>query len=37
VVLSRQQVLYYFFTIVAVAPVAITVVGVAIWWRRKKL
>ncbi len=37
VVLSRQQVLYYFFTIVAVAPIAITVVGVAIWWRRKKL
>jgi ABC-type uncharacterized transport system involved in gliding motility auxiliary subunit len=37
VVLSRQQVLYYFFTIVAVAPIAITVAGVAIWWRRKKL
>ena len=37
VVLSRQQILYYLFTIVAVAPIAITVVGVAIWWRRKKL
>jgi len=37
VVLSREQVLYYFFTIVAVAPLAITIVGVAIWWRRKKL
>jgi len=37
VVLSRQQVLYYFFTIVAIAPIAITVAGVAIWWRRKKL
>ena len=36
-VLSRQQSLYYFFTIVAIAPIAICVAGVAIWWRRKKL
>jgi ABC-type uncharacterized transport system involved in gliding motility auxiliary subunit len=37
VVLSRQQVMYYLLTIVAVAPLAITATGVAIWWRRKKL
>jgi len=37
VVLSHQQVMYYLLTIVAVAPLAITATGVAIWWRRKKL
>ena len=37
VILSPQQVFLYFWTIVALAPVAITVVGVGIWWRRKKL
>ena len=37
VILTPQQVFYYFWTIVALAPVAITVVGVGIWWRRKKL
>jgi gliding motility-associatede transport system auxiliary component len=37
VVLSPQQVRYYFWSIVAFAPVAISVVGVGIWARRKKL
>ncbi|MFQ5877966.1 MAG: GldG family protein [Acidobacteriota bacterium] len=36
-VLSPQQVFYYFWTIVAVAPVAIAAVGVGIWLRRKRL
>lgn len=36
-VLTRQQVFFYFWTIVAVAPIAIIVVGVGIWVRRKKL
>lgn len=37
VILSPQQVRYYFWSIVAFAPVTIAVVGVGIWWRRKKL
>ena len=37
VVLSPQQAFYYFWTIVALAPVIITAVGVVIWVRRKKL
>jgi ABC-type uncharacterized transport system involved in gliding motility auxiliary subunit len=37
VILSPQEVFYYFWTIVALAPMAITVVGVGIWWRRRKL
>ncbi|MBI1951006.1 MAG: GldG family protein [Acidobacteria bacterium] len=36
-ILSGQQVRYYFWSIVAFAPVTIAVVGVGIWWRRKKL
>jgi ABC-type uncharacterized transport system involved in gliding motility auxiliary subunit len=36
-VLTGTQALYYFWTIVALAPVAITVVGVGIWVRRKRL
>ena len=35
-ILSRQEILYYL-VVVAVAPIAIAVVGVGIWWRRKKL
>jgi ABC-type uncharacterized transport system involved in gliding motility auxiliary subunit len=37
VILTPQQVRYYFWSIVAMAPIAITVVGVGIWARRKKL
>ncbi|MEK7283589.1 MAG: Gldg family protein [Acidobacteriota bacterium] len=37
VILSPQQVRYYFWSIVAFAPVTIAVVGIGIWWRRKKL
>ena len=36
-VLSRAQILYYFWSIVAVAPLGIATIGVAIWWRRKRL
>ena len=36
-ILSPAQVFYYFWTIVAVAPLLITIVGVFIWWRRKRL
>ena len=36
-ILSPAQVFYYFWTIVAVAPIAIAAAGVAIWWRRKRL
>ncbi|HYV85516.1 MAG TPA: DUF4350 domain-containing protein [Patescibacteria group bacterium] len=37
VILSPAQVFYYFWTIVAVAPILIAAVGVTIWWRRKRL
>jgi ABC-type uncharacterized transport system involved in gliding motility auxiliary subunit len=37
VILTPQQVRAYFLTMVAVAPIAITVVGVGIWLRRRKL
>lgn len=37
VVLTSQQAFFYFWTIVAFAPLAITVAGVGIWMRRKKL
>ncbi len=37
VILSPQEVFYYFWTIVALAPLAIAVAGVGIWWRRRKL
>jgi ABC-type uncharacterized transport system involved in gliding motility auxiliary subunit len=37
VILSPAQVFYYFWTIVAIAPILIAVVGVTIWWRRKRL
>lgn len=36
-ILSPAQVFYYFWTIVAVAPAAIAMGGVAIWWRRRRL
>jgi gliding motility-associatede transport system auxiliary component len=36
-VLSPAQMFYYFWTIVAVAPLGIAATGVAIWWRRKRL
>jgi len=36
-VLSRQQMFFYLWSIVAVAPLAVIVVGVGIWVRRKKL
>jgi ABC-type uncharacterized transport system involved in gliding motility auxiliary subunit len=36
-VLSAAQVFYYFWSIVAVAPIGIAAIGVAIWWRRKRL
>jgi hypothetical protein len=36
-VLTSQQASFYFFTIVAFAPLAITVAGVGIWMRRKRL
>jgi len=36
-VLSAGQVFYYFWSIVAVAPIGIAAIGVAIWWRRKRL
>jgi len=36
-VLSPAQVFYYFWTIVAVGPIAIAAGGVVIWWRRKRL
>jgi ABC-type uncharacterized transport system involved in gliding motility auxiliary subunit len=36
-ILSPAQVFYYFWTIVAVAPIAIALSGVVIWWRRKRL
>jgi len=35
-ILSRAQVLYYLWSIVAVAPIGIATIGVAIWWRRKR-
>jgi len=37
VILSPAQVFYYFWTIVAIAPILIATVGVTIWWRRKRL
>jgi ABC-type uncharacterized transport system involved in gliding motility auxiliary subunit len=37
VILSPAQVFYYFWTIVAIAPILIAAVGVTIWWRRKRL
>ncbi len=37
VILSPAEVRLYFWSIVALAPVTIAVVGVGIWWRRKKL
>lgn len=37
VVLTPQQAFYYFWTIVALAPVLIASVGIGIWVRRKKL
>ncbi|HUD73067.1 MAG TPA: GldG family protein, partial [Dongiaceae bacterium] len=36
-ILSPAQIFYYFWTIVAVAPIGIAAAGVAIWWRRKRL
>jgi ABC-type uncharacterized transport system involved in gliding motility auxiliary subunit len=36
-VLSPGQVFYYFWTIVAVAPIGIALCGVGIWWRRRRL
>jgi ABC-type uncharacterized transport system involved in gliding motility auxiliary subunit len=36
-ILSPAQVFYYFWTIVAIAPILIATVGVGIWWRRKRL
>ena len=36
-ILSGPQVFYYFWTIVAIAPLCIALVGVGIWWRRKRL
>lgn len=36
-ILSAPQVFYYFWTIVAIAPLCIALVGVGIWWRRKRL
>jgi ABC-type uncharacterized transport system involved in gliding motility auxiliary subunit len=36
-ILSPAQVFYYFWTIVAVAPIAIAFGGVLIWYRRKRL
>ena len=36
-ILSGPQVFYYFWTIVAIAPLGIALVGVGIWWRRKRL
>ncbi|HXU10947.1 MAG TPA: GldG family protein [Candidatus Binatia bacterium] len=36
-ILSPAQVFYYFWTIVAIAPIMIATVGVGIWWRRKRL
>ena len=37
VILSPAQVFYYFWSIVAIAPLCIAAVGVVIWWRRKRL
>ena len=37
VILTPAQVFYYFWTIVAVLPITIAVVGVGIWIRRRKL
>ncbi len=37
VVLTTQQVFFYFWTIVALGPLAITVAGVGVWLRRRKL
>jgi NADH:ubiquinone oxidoreductase subunit K len=37
VILSPAQVFYYFWSIVAVAPIAISLIGVTIWYRRKRL
>ena len=36
-ILSPAQVFYYFWTIVAIAPILFATVGVGIWWRRKRL
>jgi len=35
--LTPREIFYYFWTIVALAPVTIVVTGVALWMRRKKL
>jgi ABC-type uncharacterized transport system involved in gliding motility auxiliary subunit len=37
VILTPTQVFYYFWTIVAVLPITIAVIGVGIWIRRRKL
>ena len=36
-ILSPVEVRLYFWSIVALAPVTIAIVGIGIWWRRKKL
>jgi ABC-type uncharacterized transport system involved in gliding motility auxiliary subunit len=36
-ILTPGQSSYYFWTIVVIAPLGIAAVGVAIWWRRKRL
>ena len=36
-ILSPAEGRFYFWSIVAFAPLMITVVGVGVWWRRKKL
>ncbi len=37
VILSPAEVQLYFWTIVVLAPLTIAIVGIGIWWRRKKL
>jgi ABC-type uncharacterized transport system involved in gliding motility auxiliary subunit len=37
VILTVQQARFYFWSIVAFAPITVAVVGIVIWWRRKKL
>jgi len=36
-ILTRGQYWYYLWTIVLVAPLGIAIIGVGIWWRRKRL
>ena len=36
-ILSPAEGRFYFWSIVAFAPLTITIVGVGVWWRRKKL